>query len=97
MFLQRAYEDYHARDPTARVPPIPTVEVRVPGTPRENALLCYTKEKYAASDSHIDANMKAIYHALLKLHALMPPDSDIQLVQVRASPWFSELGSFDNR
>lgn len=84
MYLQEAYEDYHAEDPVQRVPPIPTVKLSAPGTPKEHSLLCYTDRKYTATESHIDAIMKTIYLGLVKLDAMIPPDSEIRAVQVQA-------------
>ncbi|BDA41509.1 hypothetical protein COCOBI_02-2900 [Coccomyxa sp. Obi] len=78
---KEAYEDYHAEDPEQRVPPIPTVKLSTPGTPKENSLLCYTDHKYTATESHIDAIMKTIYLGLVKLDAMIPSDSEIRAVQ----------------
>ena len=82
MFLQEAYEAYHAEDPGQRVPPIPTVKLTVPGSAKEHSLLCYTDHKFTASESHIDAIMKAVYFGLIKLDSMIPLDSDIRAVQV---------------
>ncbi|CAL8461766.1 g1297 [Coccomyxa elongata] len=81
MYLQEAYENYHAEDPVLRVPPIPTVKLSAPGMPKEHSLLCYTDCKYTATESHIDAIMKTIYLGLVKMDAMIPPDSEIRAVQ----------------
>ncbi|KAK9909018.1 hypothetical protein WJX75_006097 [Coccomyxa subellipsoidea] len=81
-FLQEAYEAYYAEDPGQRVPPIPTVKLTVPGSAKEHSLLCYTDHKFTASESHIDAIMKAVYFGLVKLDSMIPLDSDIRAVQV---------------
>ncbi len=82
MFLQEAYEAYHAEEPEQRVPPIPTVKLSVPGTMKEQSLLCYTDSKYTATESHIDTIMRTIYFGLIKLDAMIPQDSEIRAVQV---------------
>ena len=98
MYLQEAYEDYHAEDPGQRVPPIPTVKLSASGTPKEHSLLCYTNHKYTATESHIDAIMKTIYLALVNLDAMIPSDSDIRAVQVHAlkCAWFYSGTCFGN-
>lgn len=83
MYLQRAYEVYYAEDPEQRVQPIPTVELVVPGTPMEHSLLCYTNQKYTATESHIDAIMRTIYFGLVQLDAMISLDSEIRSVQVQ--------------
>ena len=73
-------------DPEDRVPPIPTVIVRAPGTPREQALLCYTDSVYTATEAHVDAAMRAVYDGVLRLEAALPADSPVRSVQVRQCP-----------
>ena len=82
MHLQRAYEAYHAQDPANRVSPSPTAEVRAPGNPREQALLCYSGYQYVPSEAYIDATMRAIFEGLLQLESSLPADSDFRKVQV---------------
>ena len=83
VYLQEAYEAYHAQELAGRVPPIPTAVVRVPGSTTEQALLCYTEAKYAATDAHVDAIMRTIYEAVLRLESSLPADSSIRYVQAR--------------
>jgi len=82
MHLQRAYEANHAQDPANRVSPIPTAEVRAPGNPREQELLCYSGYQYVPSEAYIDATMRAIFEGLLQLESSLPADSSIRKVQV---------------
>ena len=85
VFLQRTYEAYHAQEPGARVPPIPTEVVRTPGSAAEHALLCYTDAKFGATEAHVDGIMRAIYEAAVLLEASLPPDSPIRFVQVHCA------------
>ena len=81
-YLQAAYEDYTARDSASRVPPIPTVVVDIPGSPREQALLCYSEKRFVATEAHLDAVMRALFNAALLLEDALPPDGDVRFVQV---------------
>jgi hypothetical protein len=63
--------------------------VRAPGTPREQALLCYTDSVYAATEAHVDAAMRAVYDGLLRLEASLPADSPVRSVQVRQRMFFT--------
>ncbi|KAK9814663.1 hypothetical protein WJX72_009445 [[Myrmecia] bisecta] len=79
--LQRMYEEYYAADPVNRTPPIPTVEVAVPGSPAELLQLCYS-EDYMSSAAHLDAIMQALYIAMQALEAGLPQDSALRKVFV---------------
>ena len=94
VFLQHAYEAYHARDLGTRVPPIPTNVVRTPGSAAEHALLCYTDAKFGATEAHVDGIMRAIYEAAVLLEASLPPDSAIRFVQVHCVSPLIETHSF---
>ena len=65
------YDEYYQADPVNRIPPIPTVELVVPGSPAEMQQLCYS-EDYVSSNAHLDAIMEALYNAIQALEASYP-------------------------